>query len=1815
MFRDANIDDLFRSLAIAKQDEEYQREVASTEAGRRSAALRQQAAALEAAGQFEEVHALLLEAARLHPDEDKGAAAASVRHDLGHSYMNRRLGVRLENLLAAERCLRASLACPPRAARLLGAAQTKNSLGLCLRHLAMECFDEEKAEQLLDEAEELLRQASAAAEAFGPVGWGFAADYSGNLGNLLLQQREDVDGALAAYRRALDFRKRAIWPGYDQQTGYNRLPLAAAAAYCARRRKGDAQRAIKLAEEVVRDGHPRHIHAARLCLAECWLATHDGRREEKALEQLRALDVSALGDQSLRATVALFRRLRKQDEALGLLHRLIDQAIARRSLSRTEHGADDQARAAQAAAALAARLHADKGDAVQAFLVLENSSGLRFIEACSDFTWRPADPVTRLLFEEWRRRKTDAATMAGIASMLGYGLPAEQRAVLAAALEDAQGQAPTEVHLGDAARKIMDIFARVASDPDPASRLRQEVEDQVPAVDRAFATLAPREPDYSSALNALDRVLRRRHLEALSKEHAGSVLLRLSLADDLLVVAIWHDGHKLVARSQRIRMPKALWSGLARIRARERDVDRRDVTRMLEALDLSAVLPEARMERAVVLPSYAAAFLPLAALGPPGRRLLDRFESTIWLPSLFPLWTRQDAHPPRNGTLTVTPDGTHCPDVALGIAVPAETRIEGASATRQTVRERTSGADVVCFWTHGSHDGDGGPSIALADGPLELPLPAEDWAGAERVELWACETGVGLPADRLTPPGVDEPFGMDFEFLRLGVRSAIGTLWSVPEIVTAVIARRFRQRLAAGVDAARALADAQRWWLAEGMPTLFGLLDGRSVDQAAREFARNLGAQAENGGFASLGPAPDPDAPMSADEIAFWRDYLACPVAWGGLRFVGVPERRPLRPWTEEHARPPTEEERQQVRDLIDSPPVRERATDAWERAVADLDESVPGSPTPAQAITAARLYRDRVASSHRHNLLAGLAWLHEALAAGDLAAEDRALLSIEAAHLWLDLAAGEAMHPLLSPVDPGALDRARRLLDGLAAEGRDPTAARARRAYLEAVRGPAGDMDEAARQAWKIMAPLVDGAVGPNLADVRFATIACELFMPRPSSMADQAKEALVLADRTLAVLPRTLADPLLVPPVVRLVAARAALSFAIDPEAGTLGERFEVLTPRELGRAAVRHLRGAMEEGPAGTERFLSIMSEALGQMEGALWGWPSNRRPLAASSGTAGRAYRDLAAQYLAGKTVMSTDASHFIACLQYACDVRLAFLHNVMRMAACVEKLGSVISRDLARPLRHRDGLLETLADITRLAPGMSALDPFTQPASEIAERTRSSSDATAWVLAKLCGWRADAEPVTRTAAYQAVRMAGRRAAWGTRAWERFQEADEEAQERVAGTSFRPAKVVDPGIVLEENHEILRGLPEGRGILALTLDHTMGLIGAALWRDAHGPGQRVIHVTEAALPDLLLDVLLPRPVDDSAPRGRCAGRRAAWARLDRWLAPRLRDLLGAAAPNLHWSVFTPGALRPLPVLGLHAGDDRIAARVGSLIHLPAIGFSKVPGSGLEPTRSACLLAREREDGDTTFGEAVIETLRRAFPPDVVVDPGELRGRTIVEVDTLEAVDRTLGSLRLYGVGASETINATTAGLRLDGRRALGSHNLASLELGGCESVEIWACVAAGADVPVVLGNDSDRVPGLAASFLSVGARGVLDLAWPVPDLVKAVVCEQFTFARTRTRWGPTALRYAVFASAGLLGEWANKARGAASIDEALAVLDSMRRFVAPNIHGIDPACIVPFAGRANAPSLAGLSLPEVFQEVTDPSHLGAFRWWGL
>jgi tetratricopeptide (TPR) repeat protein len=1824
----------------------FEKEVSSTPLGRRSFSLRERAHDLVRAGREADAFKLYEEAASLHADDDPSPAAAMCWYDLAETYRRRQDGVRVANLSAAEGLLRRTLRSPALERDPHRAAKTRDALASCLRHLAEELLYRPRADTLLAEATQLFEQAVTITEHGGPVARESLAGYLHNLGNLE-GQRGRFDKADLRMSQAEGF-ARGI--EYAEEPGGRDKLLSAilvhGARYRARRgRPGDREAALQKLAEALRIGHPAWVHRAELGRAEVML-DDPGAPREQVVAALGAVRSDELPPHALGTLIDLYRRAGLRREALLFLHGNIRRAVEARRETMADHTGAFWAAQAQLAAHLAARLHVEGGEAIEAFLTLEDVSGMRFDEVVSVYSNRLESVVARAVQRHFHRIGTAATMMEHHADLLAL---AEAPAEAARALRDnlqanvIAAEARAFDHGGlDVHGPLTEALAEAERQADPVGFLRgraQQARQDALRIHRRLVRLDPTADPLGKpwTYRPTPELVRE-----LLRETPGHAIVRLSLADDLLVIALWLEGDELVARAHRVEVPPLLFTHLAMHQHRPEDAPPGEIAAALALLDLSPALPSSPMKHAILLPSYAASFLPLGALGPTGQTLLDRFRALSWMPSLAPLVERQSPHPPRSGVVSVAPGGTKHHGIALRTALPGEVRLEGAEATVERVAEVARHADVLCFYTHGRHAGEHGPEVALTGSKLDRSWLDQRWAGMERVELWACQSGVNLPNDPLTPP-VDEIFGMDNELLHVGVRSAIGTLWKVPDLVTACLVHHYRRRLIEGALAPVALADAQRWWRDEGACALVDELRRLPPVEALRAFVQKLGAtlteDAPDVG-ALLGPAlPDGAGPDMIDRTLA---RLRSPVSWAGFRFVGVAERRPSRPWSTDDERALTPSEDAEVEAILAEARAEApaQALDDWqEKRLAESTALPPGGhPSAEQAIRVARQYRDRVSSSHRHNLLAALAWLHEARAtltetASDVEAQsqERDRLVLEAAWLWMELGRGEVVHGyglLLTRPSPVAITRARRLLE----EAPESPHARVLHAWVALLAADPGSIEElhaALRGAWAQVEPAVEATLtrSEDYEGLRTLTEAGELLLLAPDVLKEQAAAFVARA------LPRgsTKSWPYdLVGCGMRLRSALALLQRHLGADDALPMAGPGLLAPGELARETAELAREMYSAPPSEGLDLHRKANNCFDALEGALWGWPDDdRMPLWQSTGTLGAGYRRLAGLWLGslGRGVGGEEgmATQIIACLQPAADLRLTLLSRWVHLFAVEDHPSYRFWVDA----RDRETLLETLEDAALLPDFQHAvaaetpaplephhLDPFRCSGDELQRGAASPLDLVPWVLGEYTKHTPTDGAAAVTSAFRAVGESVRCGTIVADIWKTLLHAAEEARATDAEPGApEPAALFDPLLRVPDRETWLRHMPTSLVVLGLAISPGGELIAASVWNTGDATEQRV-HVTQgptgARVRHLLADLHQPEATDETTARGASSRRRELWDELQRAIEPALQPVLGPALERgpLSVAVLAPGSLRPLPLLGLHVGGRPLYER--------SLGVMLLPSLGAEPgrhgaTSEACLLGRERDEGDTSFGEAAVETLRRWFEPRVIRPPREAT-TTIVEVDQLEPIAPTLRALRLYGVGNVETMAPTLASMNLEGRRKFSDRNTRGLLLRRCEVVELWAATAGSGPESGIRRDDRDRIPGLVRSFLLCGAAGVVDLAWPVPDLVKALVCERLgVLSRAGSLRGPEALGRAVAETAEFLRAWRSAAIGAATMGEALDWLDGARRAAAREAK-LPEKDLIPLVARADAPSVVGRSVVEVIEEACAPVHLAAFRFWG-
>lgn len=1793
----------------------FENQVSSTELGRRSSEMRRKASLLHADRKKEEAFALFEQAAALHSPDDTSAAAAMCWYNLAETYKRRRDGIRVSNLRAAEELYRRALGCPPLARDLHRAAKVRDGLASCLRHLAEEAPGRSRVEALLKESAKLFREAIDLAAKCGEVERETLAGYLHNLGNLEAQQG-NLDAAVRCFDEAEGHARRVI---RSEQPGSLGLLLSEALVHGAQSRAkrgapGDLERAVSLLREAIQMAHPGALDLAHLTLGEVLLDMGPEHAEE-AVRELRQARLEQLDTRRRPQWVALCERAGLHGDALRVLHLEIHRIMKERAETLADHTADTYAARAQQAAHWAARLEAAKGQPLEAFFTLELVSGMRFAEAIGFHCERAATPLARALQNETHAVGTAAAILDHTANFLALVPVAEQRSALRAERDVDQSTGRDE-RPEDAGMRLRlealteKAFAQAIPHADPAGALRQEAQRlkrRAMDLGQRLDAIAPEVREPRPWLHRLTPEV----VQGLLKEHPGHALIHLSMAEDFLVVAVWLEGDELIARSHRAEVPEGLLEQLAVHGADRESADPSTMDDALAKLDLSPALPAGAMAHGVLLPSFAASLLPLAALGPPGKTLLDRFLALSWMPCLSPLFERQSAHRPRQGTVSVAPGQTVYHDIALSIGVPDETRILDGAATLSNVLAAATTADVMCFYTHGEHTGELSAALELHDGKLDRQHLLSRWAGMERVELWACASGVNLPHDPLTPP-VDEAFGFDSELLKVGVRSTIGTLWPVSDLETSILVARYRVELNRGKSPPRALADAQRAVRDDPAEVL------RSIEPKA-------GATPASGNLGPQEPRP-----------ASRRTFFSTPLSWAGFRFIGVAERRPLREWGPEDERELTADEAAELeRMLADTEPERFVLRDWQETQLAEATAlSAEAAPTADQAIRVARLYRDRVFSSRQHNLLAGLAWIHEALAhAGSTGGkkaqpEARRRLRTEAAWLWVDIARGERLSRaewVLQRPDPVAAARARALLGDLP----DSPHVRALGAWVQLVGSDLSSTSQyeaALRDAWQRMLPVLEARLPEGYEGIRTLTAAGELALLAGDVVPGAALRCLEHIRQAGRLAARKMGQ---VVAIARLRSVEALLA----RDAGGAEARLpgpDALPSFEAAREGIQAWIALWRAPTAEAPEQRELANHYFDHLESMFWGVPDDdRSPMWRSTGTLGPAYRRLLGTWMwqmsravAGESM----AVQMIAGLQASAELRLAAISRWSRLAGTIgEEAGGPLGR-LALFARDREAIFERLdeaallADYALLAKDLghprfepSRLDPFRCSVSEV-QRTSTDDDLVPWFLGESCKEAPAGPAEAYTAAFAAVRKAELLTDFMGGLWRALCERSDERLVANIDATPRPLQsLLDPGVRLSDREDLLRQVPPGWVVVGLGEDLAGRLVLASVSRSAGtlegrvygspGPAGAMIRQSLARLHTASA---VAETVETHAER------RRAWKNIEEALSPALEAVLGAeldrGRPMI--AVLAPGGLRSLPYLGVRVRGRPLFESVGGVLHIPSLSVEPTSNDG---SREACVFGKDPVEGDTSFGEAVVETLRRWFEP-TVIRPAREQTTDIVEADQIDAVSRQLRALRLYGAESTVSTSPVLAGLNVGGRRRFSDQNTRGTFLPRCEVVELWADTAGAGPAMGARHDDRDRIPGLARSFLLSGAAYVVDLAWRIPDIVKALLCERFgMLRRTHVDRVPVVLAAAVVETARCLADLRAAAGEWTSVQDVLTWLDEARRARARDL-GLDARRVVPFAARAQAPGVRGRSVEELLDEVCDPVHLAAARCWG-
>jgi CHAT domain-containing protein len=233
----------------------------------------------------------------------------------------------------------------------------------------------------------------------------------------------------------------------------------------------------------------------------------------------------------------------------------------------------------------------------------------------------------------------------------------------------------------------------------------------------------------------------------------------------------------------------------------------------------------------VIVPHNELHFLSFGALIAPNtndRFLIEQFEIS-YAPSAT-TWVRlgeRQLRQPNANVLALAPRVDRLPasrDEVLAIQKLYGRRASvftGRDASEQTLRARLPNTGTLHLATFGvlnKHN----PLFSFVelapsagnDGRLEVNEVFGLGLSGQLVVLSACQTALGSGATADVPAG-DDWVGLVQAFLQGGARGVLASLWPVDDRATAQLMENFHRRLATGVPAQRALAEAQRTFLRE----------------------------------------------------------------------------------------------------------------------------------------------------------------------------------------------------------------------------------------------------------------------------------------------------------------------------------------------------------------------------------------------------------------------------------------------------------------------------------------------------------------------------------------------------------------------------------------------------------------------------------------------------------------------------------------------------------------------------------------------------------------------------------------------------------------------------------------------------------------------------------------------------------------------------------------------------------------------------------------------------------------------------------------
>ena len=564
----------------------------------------------------------------------------------------------------------------------------------------------------------------------------------------------------------------------------------------------------------------------------------------------------------------------------------IHSLLVSRQSTETDQESDRVSVLIQQASSGLARVLTKKEDYLDAFITLENTSSMRFCENASLCWFYSKNPVVQVLLDALRKLGSVYYGLNEIALMSGF---VDKDRLHQSLFENAnflKSQGTAKLSSIDECvfdeNQYANIVEKASRANDPIDYLTLQANlclDDFKALGEYIDKL---DSDYLRARLRTQQITFDDLAEAVHT-HPEQVLVKIDIEDhydDALIIIIYLQHNEIIAKGYSFSLPTNLINNVAAFVANS---EKASIEWDLDFIDWEKIIPS-HLNKISLLPSFFASHIPWIATGKAGEKLYQLVSEINWLPSLMYLYEQVKHSDEKNLRTSICGGDT----LFEKLAVQACSEVNATQSMDDVVNQLTH-SSIFSFYGHCEHKHPDRPSLLFKDfviRDVELRLGVR---GAERIEFWACQSGSNIPLHFL-PSQVNEAFGMDMRMLEYGAKTAIGSLWAVPELVTAHIKAKYDKLVTSGLGASEALLSAQRWWIESGADEEIQKI----TTMGEKEYLKKLGCHyAEKQAMKALmGPVLASSANRSNIDVSVLEDSFKHPSAWSGMRFCGLSDQQ-----------------------------------------------------------------------------------------------------------------------------------------------------------------------------------------------------------------------------------------------------------------------------------------------------------------------------------------------------------------------------------------------------------------------------------------------------------------------------------------------------------------------------------------------------------------------------------------------------------------------------------------------------------------------------------------------------------------------------------------------------------------------------------------------------------------------------------------------------------------------------------------------------------------------------------------------------------